>query len=329
MRRNKAPRLVVWAVLAWLVCLAGGAAAEGDPAAAAQAKTQFEEGRAAAKKGELSRARELFLSSHALVPKTGTLLNLADCEEKLGLYASAWQHLDEALRLAPSNDDRIPLLKERIAALLPRVPRLRVDVAKAAPPGSRVVLDGRELSPSVLGTDLPLDPGEHKLAVTAPGRDERTFTATLVEKQQLTIEVAPAEPRLAAPASSGTAPAVRAPRPPVPPPGRSRDPGMTAGFVIGGAGLLGLGAGAVLGGLALQQKGKLAEACPQGPCDAGVRIANQGDTFADASTVSFIAGGALVAAGGVLLIVRRGAATATATAVVTPAGSALVVRGSF
>jgi hypothetical protein len=61
-------------------------AASADSAAA---EALFREGRDAAKHGDLETACADFAESQRLDPAPGTLLNLAECEEKLGRVASA------------------------------------------------------------------------------------------------------------------------------------------------------------------------------------------------------------------------------------------------
>src|SRR5687768_5789067 len=63
-----------------------------DPAAA---EALYRAGRDAAKKGDWEKACAQFAESQRLDPAPGTLLNLADCEERRGLIASAWTHYTE------------------------------------------------------------------------------------------------------------------------------------------------------------------------------------------------------------------------------------------
>src|SRR5262244_1618441 len=93
-----------------------------DPVAAEQL---FIEGRAAAARGDYATACPKFAESQHLEPATGTLLNLADCEERLGKLASAWQHFREAFyKLLETNDERLQYATRRASQLEKRVPRL-------------------------------------------------------------------------------------------------------------------------------------------------------------------------------------------------------------
>src|SRR5262245_31877335 len=54
------------------------------------AEALFEEGRSALAAGDLDLACARFRESNRLDPAVGTVLNLADCEEKRGKLATAW-----------------------------------------------------------------------------------------------------------------------------------------------------------------------------------------------------------------------------------------------
>ena len=100
-----------------------------------------------------------------------------------------------------------------------------------------------------------------------------------------------------------------------------------------GLGVAGLGAGAVTGVLALGASDDVQADCPQSRCPAGVTEADVADdrsragTFADVSTVSFIAGGVVTAAGLVLIVVRPFGGGEQASVTASPRGMSL--RGTF
>ena len=70
-----------------------------------------------------------------------------------------------------------------------------------------------------------------------------------------------------------------------------------------GAGVVALGVGGVLGGLAMSKAGEANDACPNGLCSAeGNALASDAGLFADTATGLFIGGGVLAAGGALLLI---------------------------
>ncbi len=273
------------------------------------ARSLFEEGRRFTQQGRHEDACPKFAESFRLDPASGTQINLAVCHEKVGLTATAWAEFNDALSRAREDRraDREKLAKKRLAALEPLLSKLEVVVPAASQvEGLRVTLDGAEVREPAWGVPTPIDPGEHVVEATAPGR--RPWTSRVVVgdvSDRQTIEVPVLELIPVAPAKKDVAP--RQPVPVSP----SQDAGSTAqpalGWVLGGVGIVGLGAGAYFG---LQAKSKWYDvegACPDGRCpDDAARVANAGlqDEAARAgniSTVAFVAGAACLAAGGWLL----------------------------
>ena len=261
---------------------ASSASAQQDPKAA-EAKKQFEAGMAAMNSGDLSRARELFNESLRLVTKANTVYNLADCEEKLGLFATAARHFDEALMLLPPGDDRAQTFLARIASVTPKVPRLTLSLVEGAPAGTAVFLDGEEIKTQALGFARPVDGGSHEIVVKAPGRLERTYRVDLGEGEKLSLVVKPGD-------TPGAGAALR-----------------TTGFVSLGVGAASLVAGGVTGLFALRDRDALGSLCPDlSRCVIqGEPRAREGMTLATASTALFAVGGALAAAGAVMIVVGR------------------------
>ncbi len=304
-----------------------------DPAAAA---ALFEAGRQAATRGDWATACPKFAESERLDPAPGTLLNLADCEEHLGHLASAWEAWHEALSSLPPGDDRVGPVRKRAAALDARIPRLTVRLTADAPAGASVHRDALELAAASLGVPLPVDPGAHVVRVDAPGREPASTSVTLAEGESRVLEV-----------SAGAAiapeppPAQPAPPPPAPPPPAAEAPPAapahpvlrTTGFVLGIAGLASLAAGGVTGALAFAQKSTVQGHCPQPRgCDqTGLDAAQSGHTYATVSDVTFIAGGALFAAGAALVLLNPAKASPATGWLFAPApgGASVGWRGSF
>src|SRR5262249_30271223 len=93
---------------------------------------------------------------------------------------------------------------------------------------------------------------------------------------------------------------------PPPPPHPSRDSPKamrkTPGFAALGGGVVGVGLGAVTGGIALGKHGSLADACPNGCPSSSQADIDSYHTMGTLSTVGFIVGGVALAAGAVLVI---------------------------
>jgi tetratricopeptide (TPR) repeat protein len=126
---------------------------------------------------------------------------------------------------------------------------------------------------------------EQRLVTLRKQRDDRAA----LEKERATRNEAPPAPVPVAPApaseSSESTP------PPSPPPRHSRS---VAPYVVAGVGVVGIGAGAVFGVLALSKKDSaVSEPIQQKSMD----LKDSADSLATVSTVSFIAGGVLLAVG--------------------------------
>jgi hypothetical protein len=187
------------------------------------------------------------------------------------------------------------------------------------------------LPPSALGSPILVDPGAVALVVVAPGHGDRPYTLNLHEGDQVeqTLEageVAASAPALAAGPPVNPAPDVA----PAPPP--SAGSGLrTLGFVLGGVGVAGLATGGVTGVLALDRASTVKAHCPSLACDPqGLSAASQGQWLASTSTIAFIAGGVLVAAGAYFVFFggSRSSGVALAPALGPRTGGA-VLQGAF
>ncbi len=284
----------------------------------AQADEQFRRGREAQNRGDCQKALEYFRESHALKPGRGTLLNMGLCEKKLGQLARALQHLEEVLPQLPPGDDRRAIVRENLAELKPRVPWLRIVLTANAPAGTLVTYDDTELEPTMIGTDIPVDPGKHVVVVEAKGLPNRRYEVMMEEGKRQTLRVEPggvaAEP--AAESDDG-----------------SRKTKFVVGFVVGGVGLAGIVAGAVTGSVALQNHSETEKMCPtHRGCSAEVaRLAEQGQTLSVMSTVAFGLGIVGIGVGVPLAVLNRKAKEKppTVSLHVLPQGPGIGLLGTF
>jgi hypothetical protein len=176
------------------------------------AEEKFREARDLMKKHEYKRALELLLASNSLDPGRGKLLNIAICEEKLGSLVSAMRHFQELLQQLPDTDQRVEFVKQRIAAISPRVAVLRIEVPRDAPAGAEVTLDGAPVAVASLGTEIPIEPGPHVVLFKAAGVSDKRFDFVLRDRDRrtITVELAPVPPPVPPP------PPVAPPPPPLP-----------------------------------------------------------------------------------------------------------------
>jgi serine/threonine-protein kinase len=127
-------------------------------------------------------ACELFAQSKQLAPGVGVSLHLADCYERMGRTASAWQEFDAAEKFAHArgDDKRADVAHGRAQALVPKLERLTLAASPAVShEGWQVTLDGVPLAPDRWNAAMAIDPGDHTAIVKVPGQPERTFRTHL------------------------------------------------------------------------------------------------------------------------------------------------------
>lgn len=272
-------------VLASAVIVAWQApAAAGDPAIA---REQLKIGYALAEQGKCDEALPHLVESLRLDAKAITLINLADCEEKVGRLSDAMSHWIDARSRAQTEGARAieDEAERRASTLEPRLARLTIVLAEAAPKDATIERDGVVLGAPSLGIPLPMNPGPHALVIKARGRPDRTIEITLAEGEAKRLEVdaaaertAPVEAKL--PESSK---------------GGGFGPLVFAGF---GVAVAGVAAGTITGLMAMSAGSRARTSCPERACDrAALDEVEAGRALGTISTVSFVVAGAGAAVG--------------------------------
>lgn len=285
------------AVLALVGGISFGGSARADTDSAEERATKlFEKGRVLARDGRCAEAVPVFLESVREAASIGAMLNLGHCYETLGRTATAHRQFKRAEETAVSRGDpRSGEAHARAEALAPALSTIRISVADTTEQHLALRLDDETLPPERWGIAFPIDPGPHVLDMSSPRRS-RTLETIVV--------------RAGADRASFTVPAlVVGPPREVPPPDDSK-PGSTqrvAGYGLAGAGALGVVVGSIFGILSIAKHSSVVDRCPAYPtCDASERavIDNENGsarTAGNVSTVAFVAGGALLV-GGMLLV---------------------------
>jgi hypothetical protein len=162
------------ALAAALLAIAPPAAAQSSDQKGAAAQLLFDEAMKLIQSGHAAEACPKLVASNKLDPALGTQYRLAECYAKIGKTATAWAlYLEVAdLAKAAGRPDREDQARERAAALEPKLSKLAVVVAPslAGLAGLRVERDGIPLDKTTWGVPLPVDPGEHVVQATAPGK---------------------------------------------------------------------------------------------------------------------------------------------------------------
>lgn len=188
--RSLTPPLIVSFVIAGICGRSCPAFAQSAPAADRtatdiKAEELDQNGMALLKQGKVAEACPRFAESFRTRPGTGVLMRLALCHEQSGKWASAWHaYRDAAARATTSGDSAVAgLAQKRAAAIEPRLSHLvlRLDASTAAVQGLEVTCDGNLLAPTANGVALELDPGEHVVTASAPGRSPFSQTIRVGE----------------------------------------------------------------------------------------------------------------------------------------------------
>jgi len=287
-------------------------AAHAEPRDPVAAQALFDDARKLMLTGQYAEACPKLAESQRLDPGIGTAFNLADCDEKIGLIASAWAlFLEVASQARASGEaEREAAAKGRAAKLEPKLPRLRIRVgADNRPPGLEITRDGIAVGPAQWGSVVPVDPGRHEIVAKAPGRQTFTRSVTAEQGVVLDFELPPLAPGAdAAPAAAAATPVAAAGAPaPEPSEKRTSSGPSPLVYVLGGVGIVGVGVGTTFSFMAMADNDDSKTHCnPSDPnkCSAeGVEQRNSAIKKGNVATVGFVVGGASLAGALVLWLV--------------------------
>ena len=262
---------------------APGAEADPNPADKTMATQLFDDAEKLMAGSNYAAACPKYAESNRLDPQLGTLLHAADCFEKAGKPASAWASFKEAVEIAAKRnasgqkEPREQTARSRAAALEGKLSRITL-IVQNPEPALEILQDDRPVGRAAWGSTVPVDPGPHSVMARAPGRKIWSRTVDIPPGPGIKVEVvvpplepeqpagAPAPVPLPASAAPSAAPGAAPPAPmtpagppaaapaatPGPAPEAARvDSGSgasrTAGFVLAGAGVAGIGAGVAFG----------------------------------------------------------------------------------
>jgi hypothetical protein len=216
-----------------------------------------------------------------------------------------------------------------IDAAMPTIVFEAKDAAGSDIASVKVTMDGQPFAEHLDGTPLQLDPGEHRFAFNVRGRLTETVIVVREGDKARHERVVLGSP-VQAPLQAPIAPAKEEPR-------ASREPASDGnaqrmvGMVLGGAGVVGVAVGSILG---LVSKATYDHAfsseCGSNANTCSAQGAQDGQTAhgqATASTVSFVAGLALLGGGAVLYFTAPHGLSAGPT--VGSDGAGLQVRGAW
>lgn len=184
---------------------APGAPAEAAPSAEVLevARSLFREGVEAAQAGRWEEARQRFARVLSLRAAPLVRFNLAVASRNVGRFVEAIDQYRQFVRDIPAGSDpaRERAARDEVTQLEARRAFVRVQVSGDA--AARFVLDGRTLPASLLGEEIPVDPGPHTVDVEGRAGDRQRREGTLYEAEHVTVDVALSPTPQGAPGGAG------------------------------------------------------------------------------------------------------------------------------
>jgi hypothetical protein len=215
----------------------------------ADAEDLFRRAKALMAQGKYEEACPMLNESYRSDPATGTLLNLALCNERIGKSASAWGEFrlveQESRAATPPREDRVILAREHAEKLEPRLSRIKLVVSPAArAPGLVIKVDGEEKGEASWTVGIVVDPGTRLVEASAPHKKTATLKVKIDDEgvfQDVTLPPLADAPVEVVALGSNTADLARVEE------YASSRARRTTGYVIGGIGLVIIGTGATFG----------------------------------------------------------------------------------
>ena len=288
-----------------------------------EAKTKYEEGAQAYAAGHFKDAVDLFLAADHLVPSTPLSFNIARAYEKLGDDAGALRWYRDYLRRSPDpkNVESVRALIVTLAQSLQRKGVQQITVL-TNPAGATVAVDDQPLGVTPWTGEMA--PGTHHLLLSARGYADAQRELVLAADVPLEVSVG-LTPQTATPVPA-TSPGSAA---------RSGSPPRPAARKLGVLPWITLGAGAASLGAALTfellRRSKESETKGQ-VIQISYQQGLQAEQSRQTSARIFLgAGGALLAAGGLMWLFDRPAAARSPSAglVCVPGLCGVSARGQF
>jgi tetratricopeptide (TPR) repeat protein len=356
MTMRKGQRRLAWVLVTALLSSPLAAFAQSDEQRAA-ARELATSGLDAFKAGKYDQALENFTKAESLFHALPHLLFIARSHAKLGQYVSAREaYLKITREVLPANApqaarDAQSNASSEIANVEPKIGRVTINVAgKEQLKNLVVTLDGTPVSAVLIGSPMPIDPGDHVIEGVATGmRGKANVGVAPGQRQEIALKLEP--DASAAPPIAGVVPATVAAQPgaagppaagqPAPPPDTNANHGGANGLRIGSYVAFGVGAVGIVGGIAfmLQSSSKRSDAdklctLPNGYCELSVKDqVNSLDSDANKARTLAIVGYALGAAGigaGVTLFVLSAGHSGKSASIAPWVGvNSAGVRGKF
>jgi hypothetical protein len=288
----------------------------------AAARARGEEGLKLFEEKRWPEAYEAFREADELYHANTLVLFMGHCRREMGkllearaLYFKVAE--EEVPKNAPEQFKKAQAkARDEIKALQARIPLLRVSISGIASRKATATLDGAAVSVDDLQAGKEVDPGDHTIVIEAPGSAAVERGVAVNEGDVTRVEIVLAPPKATEAKKKGS---------------------ILPGAIALGVGAVGVGIGAATGIIAMGQIDDIKSRCtPDGHCpEADKPKADAAQSLVTVSTVGFVVGGAALAAGAVLIVLRpwggdsKAAEPKAASAHVTVGLGSIGLGGSF
>lgn len=266
-----------------------------------EAKLDFDEGRC-------DDAARKFQQAFSVAQVPTLAVWTARAQVKCGKWVAASESYRKIAQLTPNDlwlghtqEDAQAEASNELAALLPRIPRIRIGVTGAAPTDVEVTLNGAKILSGLIGVDRLTDPGHQGVVGRHNGEViERAVDLQEGERQEVELQFGgvrnPVQPIQAIATPIGTPPVTL---------GHSghSNAQRQSGWVVTGVGAAGLLTGTVTGIIVAAKYSSLN--CPNNVCVPGQVDPSRVNSYTRMRTISeagFIVGAVATAAGVTLLL---------------------------
>lgn len=161
----------------------------------ATARTLAHEGVALKQAGKCEQALEKLMRAQQIYDAPTHLLLIGQCQVTLGRLVEGAETF-RTLKRRKLEDDAPTAFRrakeqatEELAAIEPRIPKVRISIVPPDVHGFEVRIDGTQVPAAVVGVDRLANPGHHVVEVSAPGYKAAQVQLQLSEGQVLPVEV--------------------------------------------------------------------------------------------------------------------------------------------
>jgi hypothetical protein len=183
-----------WLMVVLLMALPRSAWAANSASEIVALRQLWERAVAAEEQGDWVTAEQALSEAVGIKETPGLRYHLAHCREMQRKWVEAlvdYKSVEEQILSGAKAPDVEPLLQAAIQRLEEQIPKLTIVVARVD--GMSLHIDGQQTSVKLLGLPIALNPGGHRIALTAPGAEPAIRNISLDESEvrELSLTLVP------------------------------------------------------------------------------------------------------------------------------------------